>query len=94
MRNWVNKPVEHNPEWLDIYQEAPKEQQERNERLKAAWNEYDTTVDGMKFINDSPHKYLERVALKYGLTGSEVSAWYEKQPLTKEERDMMNRGKR
>ncbi|WP_026830814.1 hypothetical protein [Exiguobacterium antarcticum] len=56
------------------------EQRDLEKRLRTAWIEYDTTVDNMRFVNDSRWKYLERIALKHGVTASSVLKWYEYQP--------------
>lgn len=52
------------------------EQQDLEARLKAAWAEYDTTVDS---ITGNRRKHLEHIASKYGVSHLDVLEWYDSQ---------------
>lgn len=64
-------------EWYDVFSKQVVEQRDLELRLKAAWIEYDSTVDS---IEGNRREHLKRISEKHNVSHLDVLEWYQDQP--------------
>ena len=64
-------------EWYDKFSSEVVEQRDLERRLRAAWIEYDSTVDSLK---GNQREYLKKVSKKHNVSHLDVLEWYQDQP--------------